>query len=611
MSSKKSLKSVFKKKLFIYSLLFLLVLISLLISLLTYFNNRIYPGISVAGQSLGGLTKEEAILKLSQTLSQRSSKTFELNYQSTSDLATASAIPNQYNLSLNAASYNIDLPAAVDQAFSYGHNQFFLPPKDVEPQISLNQDVDSQLSQIAKAIDKEAIDAKLSIQEDQILVTPSQEGYVVDQKAVKDSLINYLKTNQSIPTNLPIKKSSPRLSYETALSLKQRLEEIKLSPLSLTFKDQTFLLDLATILTFIDTQESQPKLLSGELLGEKIDITSLTLGETEITDNTVSLNQSKVSQFLETITPQINQPVQEPLFNYNPSSPNKITEFRPPQQGQTLNIPLTTKRISDSLLSSNQTKVALAVDVVPPQNKLVNDLGIKELIGEGVSNFAHSIPNRAYNVALAAQKVNGVLVPPGSEFSFNQTVGDITAATGFKPAYVIKSGKTVLDDGGGVCQVSTTLFRAALNTGLPITQRTAHAYRVEYYEQGFPPGMDATTFYPSVDLKFRNDTTGHILIQTRIEGTTLYISFYGTSDGRIVNLTKPQILSQTPPLPELRQDDPALPKGTVKQVDFAAAGANVIFYRTVTKNDQVLFKDTFRSNYRPWQAVYLVGTKEN
>ena len=211
---------------------------------------------------------------------------------------------------------------------------------------------------------------------------------------------------------------------------------------------------------------------------------------------------------------------------------------------------------------------------------------------------------------LTAKKINGVVIASGEEFSFDKTVGDITAATGFKQAYVIKSGRTVLDDGGGVCQVSTTVFRAALNSGVPITARTAHAYRVHYYEEDSPPGIDATIFYPTVDLKFKNDTPGAILIQAWTEGLTLYVNFYGTSDGRKTEVSTPIILKQTPPPPDLRQDDPTLPKGVVKQVDWSAWGANITFTRKVTRDGQELINEKFYSNYKPWQAVYLVGTKE-
>ena len=372
-------------------------------------------------------------------------------------------------------------------------------------------------------------------------------------------------------------------------------------------------MDLNTILSLVDLENSQDSVALLNLENQKFNLSSIALNGHEISDSKLTLNNAKLSDYLKNISKDIDRPVQEPLLAVDPASDPakpKINEFRAPIEGRQLKIPEAVTAINAALINSNQTTVKLPVEIIEPKNKLANDLGIKELIGSGVSHFAGSIENRKFNVGLAASRINGVLIPPGEEFSFVNTVGDISGATGYKQAYVIKSGRTVLDDGGGVCQVSTTIYRAALNTGLPITQRTAHAYRVTYYEQGFPPGMDATIFSPSVDFRFKNDTSHHILIQARVEGTDLTVDLYGTSDGRTVEMTKPVILSQTPALPEIRQDDPTLPKGTVKQVDWAAAGANVAFKRKVTKGGVTYIDETIRSNFRPWQAVFLVGTKE-
>jgi len=208
-------------------------------------------------------------------------------------------------------------------------------------------------------------------------------------------------------------------------------------------------------------------------------------------------------------------------------------------------------------------------------------------------------------------KFKGILVPPNEEVSFNNILGDVSSLTGYKAAYVIKDGKTVLGDGGGVCQVSTTLFRALLDAGLPITERRAHAYRVGYYEQGFPPGLDATVYYPTTDLKFKNDTPAYILIQPTINLTDLSLVFeiYGTDDGRVATTTKPVITSQTAPPPDLYVDDPTLPLGTIKQIEHKAWGAKVIFDYKVTRGEETLIDQKFVSNYRAWQAVYLRGTK--
>jgi vancomycin resistance protein YoaR len=258
----------------------------------------------------------------------------------------------------------------------------------------------------------------------------------------------------------------------------------------------------------------------------------------------------------------------------------------------TINVPITAKK-----------------PLVTPENAA--KLGIKELIAQGTSLFQHSIENRVYNISLAASRLNGVLIPPGKVFSVDDTIGDISVYTGYKQAYVIQNGKTILGDGGGVCQVSTTLFRAALNAGLPIVERHPHAYRVGYYEQDSGPGIDAAIYTPTVDLKFKNDTGHYILIQTATDTANYRLTFYlyGTKDNRVVAITDPVVSNQTPAPTPLYQDDPTLPKGTVKQVDFSADGANVYFTRTVKKDGKVYLSDKFVSNYRPWQAVYMKGTQ--
>jgi vancomycin resistance protein YoaR len=189
-------------------------------------------------------------------------------------------------------------------------------------------------------------------------------------------------------------------------------------------------------------------------------------------------------------------------------------------------------------------------------------------------------------------------------------LGDVTEYTGYKQAYIIQDGKTVLGDGGGVCQVSTTMFRAALNAGLPIIERRAHSYRVGYYEQDAAPGLDATIYTPITDLKFSNDTPGHLLIQTLYEPSRSYLAFeiYGTDDGRQVTITDPVVSSVTPPPEDSYVDDPTLPAGEIKQIEYKAWGARVYFTYKVTKGGETLYEKTFNSNYQPWRAVYLRGT---
>ncbi|MEI6690700.1 MAG: VanW family protein, partial [bacterium] len=197
----------------------------------------------------------------------------------------------------------------------------------------------------------------------------------------------------------------------------------------------------------------------------------------------------------------------------------KVKEFAPGKDGIVVQIAETSTAIADALNKLITTEsveyVAIVLVRTPPTvtTSDVNSLGIEKRIGVGESYYAHSIPGRIHNVGLTASRITGTLVAPGEEFSFDKVLGEISGATGFAPAYVIKNGRTELGDGGGVCQVSTTVFRAAMSAGLPIIERWAHAYRVGYYEQGSEPGIDATVFSPSKDFRFRNDTPGHILVQ--------------------------------------------------------------------------------------------------
>lgn len=299
---------------------------------------------------------------------------------------------------------------------------------------------------------------------------------------------------------------------------------------------------------------------------------------------------------------------------------NRVVVFQESSVGQTLDIDSLKKEIRKNikqLMTDRKSKILameIPIKILKPNVTTgeANNLGIVEEIGTGKSTFVGSIPNRFFNINLATSRINGVLVAPGDEFSFAKSLGDVSKFTGYKEAFIIQGGKTVLGDGGGVCQVSTTLFRAILNTGLPITERYPHAYRVGYYEQDSLPGFDATVYVPTVDLKFKNDTEEHILIQGTVDqvNMTLAFTFYGKKDGRKVTITKPTVTNVVPAPSPLYQDDPNLPKGVEKQIDFAAPGGKSVFTRTVTKDGHVISNDTFISSYRPWQAVYLRGTKE-
>lgn len=263
-----------------------------------------------------------------------------------------------------------------------------------------------------------------------------------------------------------------------------------------------------------------------------------------------------------------------------------------------------------SAITQKQTIVNLPVVTIPAEvtRENFNTLGIKEIIGTASTTFKGSSTNRIHNVANGASILNGSVVKPGEEFSTAAVMGDVSDTTGFVPELVIKGDKIVPEFGGGLCQVSTTLFRSVLNAGLKVTERQNHSYRVGYYEP--PVGLDATVYFPHPDFRFINDTANYILVQSKVENIKITFELYGTKDGRVATLEGPTIISTTPaPSPKYIQTD-TLFKGEVKKTESAHEGATTVAYYTVTRDGNILFKQTFKSVYKAGAAQYLVGTKE-
>lgn len=332
--------------------------------------------------------------------------------------------------------------------------------------------------------------------------------------------------------------------------------------------------------------------------------------------STLTFDPLPIENYLNYLKEKHDQPPVNALFEVKEG---KVVGFRKEKDGLMIEKEKTLfefEKIIKTLKSKPKTTLTVKVydQIKKPEVTLssINNFGIVEKISEGTSNYSGSSPERVHNIKLASLKLHGILIPKNEIFSFNKTMGEVSSAFGYKQAYIIKNGRTVLGDGGGICQVSTTLFRTAINAGLPIIERVAHAYRVSYYENDGPPGFDATVFAPSIDLKFKNDTPAYILIQTSIneEKNLLIFSFYGKRDDRKVEISQPIVWDVVSPPPPLYQDDPALKKGIVRQIDWASWGAKVKFHYRVKQKEKVIVDQDFFSFYRPWQAVFLVGVAD-
>jgi vancomycin resistance protein YoaR len=261
-----------------------------------------------------------------------------------------------------------------------------------------------------------------------------------------------------------------------------------------------------------------------------------------------SVNKALIRSYLEELAQKANKEPEEARFKMENS---KVVVFSDGIKGLKIDLAESQEIVTEYLLKNitedprAKSEVELSYDAPAPRNQIgdTNSLGITELIGEGKSNFRGSPKNRIYNIKVGASRFNGVLISPKEEFSFVEVLGPVDGEHGYLPELVIKKDKTEPEFGGGICQVSTTAFRAALYSGLKITARRNHAYPVAYYN---PQGMDATVYIPRPDLRFINNTPGYILIQTKIEGTELIFDFYGTTDGRKIEIIGPKVTERNP-----------------------------------------------------------------
>lgn len=289
-------------------------------------------------------------------------------------------------------------------------------------------------------------------------------------------------------------------------------------------------------------------------------------------------------------------------------SDRRVTKFVPHQTGVAIDWMGTADALFASLNNSSST-VAVKTKEAEPEIVLskLNDLGVNELLGSGSSVFSGSPVNRIHNITVGVNALNGLLIAPGETFSLIKALGKIDASGGYLQELVIKENKTQPEFGGGLCQIGTTTFRAAMGAGFPIVERRNHSYQVSYYFENGVSGTDATIYDPKPDFRFLNDTGHWVMLQAQKNGSTLLFSFWGTRDGRVAERTIPKVLSRTPAPPKQTIETIDLPVGKVKCTEKAHAGASTIFTYKVTYPSGEVKKEDFSSYYKPWAEVCLVG----
>lgn len=568
---------------------------------LNHHQTKIYPGVHIDQHPVGGLTKLEAADKLA-TYYQGSELPPKVLTIQVDDITVASS-SSQLGL-------HREYTAALERAYEVGRARSgFLNWVDILRAQFQQPAFETTLSYNPTQVEKMITELKRQVdvlgREPSASLGSSGEAWSLELDAGK--IGRQVEVNKTL-----------ELIQATATTDQQAVT----APVASTAAELTDA-ELAT------ARERASHLLGSTLVFRAEGVT-ITLNDTDLVQMLAfpaGYTKTMVSETAQSWLEQVNRAPQDAVFEYDPES-LQVTTFKPDRPGLELDVAAAENLLVSQLsqleaeaqaqIDSNQSTEPLSLEAQLPVAETepavtlaeTNDLGIIELIGFGESYYDHSIPSRIHNVSHATERISNTIIPPGAEFSFNKTLGEVSSRTGFRPAYVIKGGRTVLGDGGGVCQVSTTLFRSVLDAGLPITRRLPHSYRVSYYEQGFMPGIDATVYSGDVDLRFVNDTGHHILIAGAADSDNLYmtIEVFGTSDGRTTEITDHKTWGYSPPLPAQYIDDPSLPPGRVKQIDWAASGIKASFTNVVRDaNGQIIREEEYTSNYRPWAAKYLRG----
>ena len=558
---------------------------------------RIIPGVMAYGINLTGLSPAQAVAALDSKFTYDDDTVF-----------TFRDGEGFWQVSAGELGVRLDAQAAAAQAQAIGHsgNLFadvidqgltWLNGTAVTPVIRYDQGAAAEfLSQVAAQINRPVVDATLNVNGMDIQTTPAQSGRSLDVAATLgflDSAILGLAPGGEIPLVI---RETPPLSFD-AETAAARARAALSGPLLLVADDGR-------------GNALGPWTISVEQIAELLRVETV-LQPDGTRRYEVVADTGVYQPALEALASGLIIPARNARFHFDQTT-GQLVNIQSSVSGRTLNVAETLGRIETALFDPTNRVVPMAFNYDLPHyhnDVTAAELGITQLVSQATTSYAGSSQARIDNIATAASKLDGIIIAPGELFSFNGYVGDISPEAGYVPGKVIVGGRTVDGVGGGVCQVSTTVFQAAFYAGYPIQERHAHGYRVGYYETGEGVGMDAAIYNPELDFRFYNDTDYYLLIETSVlpGSTSLQFRFYSTNPGRQVVKAGPVVSGVEAPAATVYEVNSALQPGQSVQVDWPAQGSYVEVTRTILDtNGNVLNREIFASQYQPWGAVVQV-----
>ena len=563
------------------------------------FSNRVFPGVSMSGRSLSGLKLNQVASLITVTPGYPENGSITLTYGDSSWMVTPAQLGVFTDPQATAlTAYKTGRSGSIEKIL-LDRLALLRGGVEVQPSFLYSESITvDYLNKIAAEINQPLREASLEISGTTVIVNNGQPGRVLD-----------------IPATLALISAQIELMQDAVIPL----VVLETQPLVLDVSAQGELAQAILSEPFRFVLPADLNAGEGQWVIEPSTLAQMLTFEQVLNGDTGALqlvaNQPLVNAYLESLRDETDAASENSRFIFNDET-GQLDLMTPAVIGRTLNIPATIANMNASLLEGKH-RTKLAFDIMEPavtDAKTGTELGITELVYAYTSYFRGSSADRVQNIKTASAAFHGLLIPPGGVLSMSNELGDISLDNGYAEAPIILGDETIQGVGGGVCQVSTTLFRTVYFAGFPILERYAHAYRVGYYEQtsgGLDQnlaGLDATVFVPLVDFKFRNDTDDWLLMETYVNSDlSLTWKFYSTADGRQVESHTTGPTDLTDPPDPLYRENPELDKGVVKQVDWEVEGARVVVSRTVTRGGEVLYNDTFTTVYQPWRAIYEYG----
>jgi vancomycin resistance protein YoaR len=534
-------------------------------------------GATIAGLDVGGLTTREAVTRLERR--------YEV-LKTTPAVFTAG--PREYRIRPNELILEVDWAAAVETAHRQGDG--FAPVRglrrlgarffgaDVTPQARVEPAILAhELEVLARGIDRPQRSASIRLRGLQPEIVRGATGRTLEREETARLIVASLVSLDRDPEALPVRISLPEVRAE---ELEPALEQARTAvsgPVRLTLGPTRWRLPRWRIAKMLQLPRN---------------------GETAL-----AIGGSGANAFFRRFRSAVDHPPIDARFVVLPSDRVAV---RPAEPGRRLDVEAARRAISTAAVSSLDRTASLVAELAQPERS-TREARAMRISGRvaGYTTYYGGEPNRIHNVRLVARLIDGALIAPGTTFSFNATTGERSPDRGFREAPVIINGELQNGIGGGVCQVSTTVFNTAYEAGLPIETRTNHALYISHY----PQGRDATVNYPDIDLKFKNDTGGWLLLRTFVGAWALTVKLYGTPQNRRVE-------SETAPLEVLdppgvkRVPDPNMYVGTEIVEDPGEPSRKTSVVRRVfSENGKLLSQNTWSSWYRSEPDIVRYGTK--